>query len=740
MKNVCLFSLTLLLSVTSHAAAVDLSQVSRTIGDEPEYRTQPKYALLVFGPGAATRVWLVHDGDTLYADLNGDGDLTDPAERIAAHEDSDADDGNYHFEVGEIREVDLLHKSLSVGTMNLRHLVETDPRVKQALLDDPQARFYRLGIDLQMPARRGAGIGGRVEHLVGPLDSRGLLRFADTPKEAPIIHLGGLWEITLYSGAKLTIGRQTEVILSLGTPGLGPGTTAFAAYQDLVPAGTYPKLHVTLPGDDKPLEYVLRERCCYVNFHGGVRLADDAPTGEATVKITFDDWLGGYAAPTTHKVQIVQPKFDFALEPVSPRLKGSLIHSSRDARNGQILGIRYSPDGKRIIAGDYPGGVIQHWDVETRAPLATIETEFGYGNPYEYFHVTPQWQVVFTPRRKSEHRRVERDGKVQNLWTFHGEIGCWDPVADELQWQLQDSPRRRIRHMNLSPNGKYIASSEELPGEFSGRPDQRLSLWNTHTQTRREFSNLSTYSTSIFSADSSRFAACRWSEDSYVTSVEVFDVETAERRLSIPIADQRTRVSPMNFTPDGAVLIGTVMISPDRKEYSKSMKTSLKFWNTDTGEEVGSIQAGHIGERFFGQGTLSPDGRAYAVEHWGDKRLELNLIDVAHRKISKTVELGGKEITLLALLFNPDGRWLAAATQHFPESWTFHKDSTLDLPQPRIHLIEVATGEIRETIVCPQTFMASLCFSPDGQTLATSGPGRVLLWDLSTPPGELPKR
>jgi WD40 repeat protein len=29
----------------------------------------------------------------------------------------------------------------------------------------------------------------------------------------------------------------------------------------------------------------------------------------------------------------------------------------------------------------------------------------------------------------------------------------------------------------------------------------------------------------------------------------------------------------------------------------------------------------------------------------------------------------------------------------------------------------------------------SLAFSPDGKTLATSGPGEVLLWDFSKPPG-----
>jgi WD40 repeat protein len=46
----------------------------------------------------------------------------------------------------------------------------------------------------------------------------------------------------------------------------------------------------------------------------------------------------------------------------------------------------------------------------------------------------------------------------------------------------------------------------------------------------------------------------------------------------------------------------------------------------------------------------------------------------------------------------------------------------------------VATGEVRETIVSPPAFPETVCFSPDGQTLATSGNGCVLLWDLTDPP------
>lgn len=728
MKTSWMIPLAILQIVGSTANAVDLTKVPRTIGDEPEYQTKPKYGLLVFGPGAARTMWLVHDGDTLYADLDGDGNLTDPAERFAAHEDSNADDGTYVFEVGEVREGDALHKSLTVGTLNLQHLADSDARVRTALSKDPQARFYRLGIDLQMPLHRGAGIDGRVEHLVGPIDNDGLLRFANSPEKAPIVHFGGPWQITFYSGAELTTGRQTEVVLAMGTPGVSPGTTAFAAYQGLVPDGVDPKLHITFAGRDDSIEYVLTERCCTVNFHDGVRLREDAPLGEATVKITLDDWLGGAAAPTTHKVQVVEPKFQFTLEPISPRLKRSLMHTSR---HGMIVGIRYSPDGTRIVAGDYPGGVVQSWDVETGNSLGTLETGPGYRGSYNYFHLTPDWHVVSTPTRTGKATRVERDDKAGYRWEFEGGIRCQDPATGELLWKLQHSPPRGIIATHLSPDGKYILSLEEPPGEFDGRPERRLSLWNTQTQTLREFSEIYAYS---FSDDSSRFAASRKSEDGYEAAVEVYDVETAERTISIAIAEQPAWLSLIRFTPDGTQLIGQVSFVPDRKT-PRTYQSSLKFWDAATGEEVGSIDAVNEGDRFFGPGNLfSPDGRTCVLGNWSADRTELYLINLADRQMTRTIDLGEK-LMIRGQAFSPDGRWIAAATQHIPEN-TSDDASEQDLPQPKIHLIEAATGEIRETIVAPQSFMASLCFSPDGKTLATSGPGRVLLWDLSIPPGE----
>jgi hypothetical protein len=76
-----------------------------------------------------------------------------------------------------------------------------------------------------------------------------------------------------------------------------------------------------------------------------------------------------------------------------------------------LEGLRYSPDGKRIIAGDYPGGVIQVWDVDTGQQLTKIETGYGYRGSAAYFFLTPDWQTVYVSREKRSMTRIEKAGK-----------------------------------------------------------------------------------------------------------------------------------------------------------------------------------------------------------------------------------------------------------------------------------------------------------------------------------------
>src|SRR5262249_26983310 len=70
-----------------HTGPVDLSKIDHTIGKEPAYRTKStKYCLLLFGPEGKKRLWLVHDGDRLYVDRNGNGDLTEEREEVKGAE------------------------------------------------------------------------------------------------------------------------------------------------------------------------------------------------------------------------------------------------------------------------------------------------------------------------------------------------------------------------------------------------------------------------------------------------------------------------------------------------------------------------------------------------------------------------------------------------------------------------------------------------------------------------------
>src|SRR5215472_3078326 len=67
----------------------DLGKLDRTILKEPTYSAkQPLYGLLVFGPKADKRVWIVLDKSKqesiLYVDRNADGDLTPSGKRLVA--------------------------------------------------------------------------------------------------------------------------------------------------------------------------------------------------------------------------------------------------------------------------------------------------------------------------------------------------------------------------------------------------------------------------------------------------------------------------------------------------------------------------------------------------------------------------------------------------------------------------------------------------------------------------------
>ena len=462
-----------------------------------------------------------------------------------------------------------------------------------------------------------------------------------------------------------------------------------------------------------------------------MRVPETVGSGLADVTISFDAWKEGNVAPSRHRVAVVVSKSRVTLDEISSRLRQTLVHPNKEA---VLAGVRFSPDGRRLIAGDYPGGVIQLWDVESGRQLTKIETGYGYRSTDRYFSISPDWTTIFASREKRKPTRIEKEGGQRYRYEFESDVRAWDLAAGDLRDTFQQEPMRGIRWMTLSPDGSTCMVGEELPGEADGAPPHAASLLDIKSRQFRQLPGRLSL-TATFSPDSQMIAIDEHTDgdDSYTTSVKLFDVATGNVIRTLPVTDKVARVGWMQFSPNSELLVTTHQVFP-REHVWKEWTDRLKFWDVKSGSEVGSFDLEEK-ETGFGSVVFSPDGRTLAATRWRGAKSELFLFAVGEKRLAHTVPLDEKAITRDAV-FSPDGRWIAVVTQVFPEEFENDREpSPADVPQPRIHLVEVQTGLVRETLIAPQAFTASLCFSPDGKTLATGGNGCVLLWDLERPPG-----
>lgn len=216
------------------ALAADLKALPRHIGRPPVLQTKaPKYCLLVFGAAAATRVWLVFDGDVLYVDRNGNGDLSEAGERFRPRQPLKEAADFREFVVGDLVEKD--------GKTRHRDLTVT--------------RFGRTSHHGKIALTAA----GRGEQVAGQ-DGSGALRFADRPEDAPVVHFNGPLTLALPSGNTFRAGAKAKPLYAcVGTPGLGEGTLA-VLQQDAIPEDVHPVAELRLPGQ-QPLRVPLAERC-----------------------------------------------------------------------------------------------------------------------------------------------------------------------------------------------------------------------------------------------------------------------------------------------------------------------------------------------------------------------------------------------------------------------------------------------------------------------------------------------
>jgi WD40 repeat protein len=423
-------------------------------------------------------------------------------------------------------------------------------------------------------------------------------------------------------------------------------------------------------------------------------------------------------------VDVVAPNPGPKPEPVSARLKRALVHPNKA---GTLVSVQYSPDGKRVIAGDYPGGVLQVWDAETGRQLDKVETGYGYRSSAEYFYLSPDQRTVYVARIKRKATRTEQGGKTQVRLEYDGDVRAWDLATGKLRRTYRHTPPRGVVDMQLSPDGATFLTSEFQSDDSKRGWRRRGSVWDVKTGRSRPLPD--GLGALVYAPDSKAVAAVALTDANLATAVKVFDAATGREKVSIPVGVKGVAVGYTAFSPDGKLLVGEL------RDYTTG-RHWLKFWDVAAGREAASFE----GEKkaYFMRPVFSPGGKRLAVTDSRGEESKLYLFDVPGKKLLRTVSLARKTANCRAHggdpAFRPDGKWLAVVTRLIPDDVRGGGDLNVeDVPQPRIHLVEVAAGAVRETLVAPPGFGMSACFSPDGKTLATSGHGRVLLWDLTRP-------
>jgi hypothetical protein len=259
------FLATAALLTPSLVQAADLTKIERKIAKEPAYQTKtPKYCLVVFGLDAKSRVWLVQDGDTLYVDRNGNGDLTEDGKRFKIKQSSDS---YRSFEVGDITLDGLTHTGLSVTQMKASpESVGNDEEWQRIKKSGPEPWMWWVRITAERAADDKRDLPKKIAYVING-DGEGMLLFADKPKDAPIIHLNGPFTLALQDRKQRLIpGEKLMLQIGVGPQGVGPGTFAFVLYPNTIPNDAYPEAEITFPAKSTGREaikkkYTLKQRC-----------------------------------------------------------------------------------------------------------------------------------------------------------------------------------------------------------------------------------------------------------------------------------------------------------------------------------------------------------------------------------------------------------------------------------------------------------------------------------------------
>jgi WD40 repeat protein len=344
-------------------------------------------------------------------------------------------------------------------------------------------------------------------------------------------------------------------------------------------------------------------------------------------------------------------------------------------------------------------------------------------------------QVLYTP-----------DGKSLVTCDADRVVRVWDAATGQIVRNIGDT-QAEFREIALSPDGQTLATVEQ-PGQTPATAERpgRLCLWELATgRQRRRWHDVrgEDYEHLSFSPDGRTVAAGVTRHDPITqrsaTFIGLWDSDAStERRRRIP--GEWARLWDLEFSPDGKLLAtasrdseimrGNVLIGPG--------KVSARLWEIATGRELRRfpVQGLDVGSLAF-----APDGKRLAAVIDGTIRFCDLTTGQEHtpRLAPELVRPPGGEVKAVpirpgaigCLAFAPDGSILAAGESRV---------NLGDFSLATVSLWDVARGRELHRIPAHRQWVASLSFSPDGKTLASTGAEPVIrLWDVATGRGVFPQ-
>lgn len=194
-------------------------------------------------------------------------------------------------------------------------------------------------------------------------------------------------------------------------------------------------------------------------------------------------------------------------------------------------------------------------------------------------------------------------------------------------------------------------------------------------------------------------------------SLQVWNVATRMIMTEVPLAGRITCLG-MAFANDGKTLITSTI--GDGSDPEAIMTGEITLWHMPDGEKIAQFPA--VDQRAIDPGTSFAASSDLSTVAHGASVGMLRVLDLNTGKERWSVDTGSELI--LSLAFSPDGKILACGN---------------GFSNPQLTLREVETGRLLGRLEGHQSWVSSMVFLSNGQTMATSSADQTIrIWDLAS--------